>query len=611
MPRSPLLRPCQRGLAGSASTHQRNGDQINEPAITKEVRERKQELDRAKVSPYPRLELQNGHPGALPTTINCLGDPEDASKKQSNTLHKTIASKKQGNPLHKTIAGRIVSVRLSGKKLAFFDLQTDLSTTQLMLNHAALSDPKPSEDDFQHQCRLLRRGDHVIVEAKSSKTRDGDPSLQALSLPVLQSPCLQRFPVANSERPSNPDSDSPNERHIDMLTSPDIIRMIGFRHKLVRALRHYLSFHGFIEVQTPILSAQSGGATARPFETTATEFLDRRLALRVAPELWLKRLIIGGLTRVYEIGPCFRNEGLDKTHNPEFTTCEFYAAYWTLDKLQLTTENLLRYLTFDALHRESVKPGFILDIQLAHEMLADEYIENYVAGIGTFDALRLCDRGESTWPHIDFIPALNTLLGVELPNLASSNARESLLEIFETKSIPLPEKPTLPRLLDKLSSQFLEPHCYGPTWIENIPECLSPLAKSFIHPTAPNNQPVAARAELFIRGKEVVNCYEEENDPFEQRRKFVEQQKYARDPESGEIDEEAMKLDEDYIRALEWGLPPTGGWGMGVDRLLMLLTGKDRIADVLTFGNLRAVTRGAEKWGKKEKSEDKHETKEE
>ena len=201
-----------------------------------------------------------------------------------------------------------------------------------------------------------------------------------------------------------------------------------------------------------------------------------------------------------------------------------------------------------------------------------------------------------TYPEIDFIPALNNALGLELPNLASVSAIHDLVSIFTEKSLTLPAKTTLPRLLDKLCSIYLEPQCDKPTFVVNHPECLSPLSKTFIHPTAPNNQPVAARAELFIHGLEYVNCYEEENSPFEQRRKFRMQQHYAKGiAREGQVDDEAMPIDEDYIRALEWGMPPTGGWGCGVDRMVMLFTGHDRIGDVLSFGNLRAVTRGAEK----------------
>lgn len=198
------------------------------------------------------------------------------------------------------------------------------------------------------------------------------------------------------------------------------------------------------------------------------------------------------------------------------------------------------------------------------------------------------------YPRIDFIVALNEALGLKLPDLGAESAKAELVSIFNEKEIALPPHPSLPRLLDKLSTIYLESQCDKPTWIINYPECLSPLSKSFVHPSPDVAQPVAARAELFIHGREVVNCYEEENSPFEQRRKFMMQRMYARSNDNGVPDPEAMEVDEEYLKALEWGLPPTGGWGCGIDRLVMLLTEKQRINDVLTFGNLRSVTRPSE-----------------
>jgi len=193
--------------------------------------------------------------------------------------------------------------------------------------------------------------------------------------------------------------------------------------------------------------------------------------------------------------------------------------------------------------------------------------------------------------QIDFLPALNKALGLKLPDLRAESATAQVVSILKEKNIALPAHRSLPRLMDKLSAAYLETQCQGLTWIINHPECLSPLSKSFFHPSADIAQPVAARAELFVHGHEIVNCYEEENSPFEQRCKFMMQQSYANVRGGNKVDEEAMKIDEDYLKALEWGLPPTGGWGCGIDRLVMLLTGKPRINEVLTFGNLRAVTR--------------------
>lgn len=358
-----------------------------------------------------------------------------------------------------------------------------------------------------------------------------------------------------------------------MLADRTWLKTIYARSRIISAIREFMNTRGFVSVETPVLAASAGGATARPFETSATEFAGRKLALRIAPELWLKKLIIGGMGRVYEIGPSFRNEGLDKTHNPEFTTCEFYAVSYDISELMSETEKLF---------------GFIIESLFKTNAGIGESFKNLAAPSSETAKLDWVPQ----WPSIDFIPALNKALELELPDLASPSASEEILAIFDRKGLPVPSVPTLPRLLDKLSSIYLEPLCHEPTWIINTPEVLSPLAKSFSHPELPH-QRVAARAELFIRNKEVVNCYEEENSPVEQRRKFVDQQRHAH--RNKEIDLEAMRIDEDYLRALEWGLPPLGGWGCGIDRLVLTLLQKDKISDVLSFGNLRMVTHGAEK----------------
>jgi len=407
----------------------------------------------------------------------------------------------------------------------------------------------------------------AAVTGNFYRTPSGEPSLSARSIPTLLSPCLQ-VPVDTI----GPCSGHAHERHVEMRANPSIIDVLIARSRLIHSIHTFFKGMNFVNVQTPILAASAGGAIARPFETTATEFSNRKLSLRIAPELWLKRLVVGGMARIYEIGPSFRNEGIDKTHNPEFTTCEFYAIHMSIDELMTFTRDLINSVSGDLSQAGQLDSSFST-------------------------ATELLDNEQRTWPTIDFIPALNEALDVELPDLSKPDAQKALLEIFQTKNLPIPTRPTLPRLVDKLSSIYLEPRCTNATWISYIPECLSPLAKSFPHPKFPN-QRVAARAELFIHNKEVINCYEEENSPIEQRRKFVDQQRLAKLPgEDGTVveeDDEAMQVDEDYIKALEWGMPPTGGWGCGIDRLCMLMLGKDRIEDVLSFGNLRSVTRGAE-----------------
>lgn len=247
--------------------------------------------------------------------------------------------------------------------------------------------------------------------------------------------------------------------------------------------------------------------------------------------------------------------GLDKTHNPEFTTCEFYQAYSNLEELMNTTEELLCGLAqvfIAEFNKRKEPPPTAIDFTIPFH-------------------------------RIDFITGIELGIDRQLPDLTAPDSLEQVTQIFTDLKLQLPEHPTLPRLLDELCSIYVEPQCVQPTFIINPPECLSPLSKSFVHPD--NNQRVAARAELFIEGKEIANMYEEENSPWEQRRKFEDQLKYSKDAnEPGEIDEE-------YLRALEWGLPPTGGWGCGIDRLVMLFTKVRKIAEVLPFGNLRHVTR--------------------
>lgn len=389
-------------------------------------------------------------------------------------------------------------------------------------------------------------------------------SIEATELPKLLSPCLHHLPGELQDRQTRI-----RNRHTDLLVNQQSADTLRLRSQIIQNVRQFFLNDGFMEVETPILADSAGGAIARAFKTNATEFPERKLSLRIAPELWLKRLVLGGFDRVFEIGRSFRNEGrlvpmkvkpakltlsgLDLTHNPEFTTCEFYKAYADLEELIGMTEVLLG-------------------------SLADAASELKRTDLTSLQPLDL--NFTSPFNRIDFIPAIESLIDRPLPNLTAEHAPANLLQLFGELSISSPASPTLPRLLDKLSSHFLEPQCIVPTFIVHHPECLSPLSKSFLHPTT--NQRVSARAELFVNGREIINTYEEENSPFEQRRRFNEQLQY-RD------DENEAKVDESYLEALEWGLPPTGGWGCGIDRLCMLFAGTGRIGDVLSFGTLRNV----------------------
>lgn len=339
-----------------------------------------------------------------------------------------------------------------------------------------------------------------------------------------------------------------------MLVNKSVAETLRLRSHIIQHIRDFLLKDDFLEVQTPLIADKAGGAIAKPFTTVATEFSDKQLALRIAPEIWLKRLVIGGMDRVFEIGPAFRNEGLDATHNPEFTTCEFYKAFADLEDLIKMTESLLSGI---ALRVESL-------------------LQTSLSSLPAIDTTAF----HSSFPRVAFIPAIEAGLGEPLPSLSAPDAEANIISLFTKHSLPLPASPTLPRLLDKLSSIFIEPSCTAPTFITHHPACMAPLAKSFLCSTT--KQLISARAELFIANREIANMYEEENSPLLQREKFIQQLQWK-------DDENRAGVDESYLEAMEWGLPPTGGWGAGVDRMVMLFSGAKRISDVLAFGSLRNV----------------------
>ncbi|KAL2868826.1 putative lysyl-tRNA synthetase [Aspergillus lucknowensis] len=498
----------------------------------KALQHRLQELKDSCPDPYPRLRKSS-------TSIDC-------SEFRSRYTH--LANNETVEDGLVSVNGRVRTYRLAGSKLVFFDIVQDGHKVQIMCNFRRLDGATPHT--FRQFYRLLRRGDAFSVTGKPHRTGRGELTVVATEIPQLLSPCLHDVPL-DAKLHEN----SPYPRHVQFLADQTTVDTVKARSAIIQYLRQFFINRSFLEVDTPIINSVAGGAIARPFYTAATEFPERQLSLRIAPELWLKRFVVGGLDRVFEIGPSFRDEGLDRTHNPEFTTCEFYNAYSNLEDLMSTTEELLSGMA--------------------------KHINELNAQTGTLNPTTV--DFSTPFRRIDFIAGIEEAIGRRLPTLTSPTAHDQTLQIFKDLSLKLPKNPTLPRLLDDLSSLYLEPHCNNPTFIVNPPECLSPLSKSFTHPTT--GQIVAARAELFIRAKEIVNTYEEENSPSEQRRKFENQMRFSKDANRpGEVDEE-------YLKALEWGLPPTGGWGCGVDRLVMLFTGQKKIADVLPFGNLRSVTK--------------------
>jgi lysyl-tRNA synthetase class 2 len=366
-------------------------------------------------------------------------------------------------------------------------------------------------------------------------------------VPQIVAPCLHHIPEAvdNAETLAR-------RPHIHALTSDEPGDVLRLRALIYDYIRTYFISSGFLEVETPTFDVNAGGAIARPFETVANEMSNTPIRLRIAPELNLKRLIIGGQDRIFEIGRAFRNEGVDNTHNPEFSTCEFYEVGATLADVIARTEQLVHGL------------------HTAVEALRSTYFPTLAAPEIDFSG---------PFAQLPFIPTIEKASGRKLPDLLSPSASAEILDMFKELDIAIPPNPTLPRLLDTLAEQYIEPLCVNPTFITHHPEALSPLSKSYLDPTT--SQRVASRVELFINSREYVNAYEEENSPFEQRRKFMQQHDFHAEGEGA--------IDESYLEALEWGMPPTGGWGCGLDRLVMLFASKKRIADVLPFGTLRNV----------------------
>ncbi|KAF1922885.1 lysyl-tRNA synthetase [Didymella exigua CBS 183.55] len=446
-----------------------------------------------------------------------------------------------------SVFGRVRSVRLSGSKLMFLDLERDTQRLQIMVERKKLSE-HDSDEKFKSLKKVARVGDWISVEGNPTRTLSGQLTVLALKVPHILAPCLHHIPdrVDNAETLAR-------RPHIHSLTSDEPADTLRLRALIYDYIRTSFIQTGFLEVETPMFDVNAGGAIARPFETVANEMSNMPIRLRIAPELNLKRLIVGGQDKIFEIGRAFRNEGVDNTHNPEFSTCEFYEVGATLPQLIERTEHLIR-----GLHS-------------AIESLRSTYFSTLAAPEGIdFTA---------PFAQLPFIPAIERASGRTLPDLGAPTAIEDVLTFFKELSLDIPPNPTLPRLLDTLAEVYIEPLCHNPTFITHHPEALSPLSKSFTCPTT--SQRIAARVELFIAGREYVNAYEEENSPFEQRRKFMVQQDYQTEGQGA--------IDESYLEALEWGMPPTGGWGCGLDRLVMLFASKKRIADVLPFGTLRNV----------------------
>ncbi len=444
-----------------------------------------------------------------------------------------------------TLAGRLRSTRPMGK-VTFAHIEDVDGRVQLFLR---------ADDVGAETLELFNRefdlGDFVQAQGEMFRTRTGEVTLRARSLCMLAK-ALAPLPAAKDEvvdgqivrhATFNDPETRYRQRYADLAINPDVRQIFRTRAATLRALREFLDARGFLEVETPVLQPLYGGAAARPFVTHHNQ-LKQDLYLRISFELYLKRLIVGGLERVYEIGRDFRNEGVDRTHNPEFTMLEFYWAYADYEQVMALTEEMVSFTAQRVLGRQTLTyQGLDLDLT-------------------------------PPWRRVNLRQGLIEWGGIDIDAYPTAAA---LAEVMRQRGLQPDPKAPRGKLIEALMGEYIEPNCIQPTFIYDYPRDISPLAKS-----KPDNPHIVERFEAFAAGFELCNAFTELNDPLDQEARFLEM---GRD--YGADDEDRHPMDEDYLRALRYGMPPTGGFGMGVDRLAMLLTDSANIREVVLFPHLR------------------------
>ncbi len=441
------------------------------------------------------------------------------------------------------VAGRIMALRRMGKA-SFAHILDDKGRIQIYLRKDEIG---KVYDGF----KLMDIGDVIGVEGFVFKTKTGEISIHVTSLQLL-SKSLRPLPIAKEATDESGNkiiydqfADKElryRQRYVDLIVNPEVKEIFISRGKIITALRNYLDKQGYIEVETPILQPLYGGAAAKPFNTHHNT-LDIDLYLRIADELYLKRLIVGGFDGVYEISKDFRNEGMDRLHNPEFTMMELYVAYKDYEWMMKFVEKMINHIC------KSV-----------------------------FNTLEFTYEGKqinfnAPWKRISYVEAIEDKTGVNV----ITSSKDELKKLAKHLGLDLSAIGGRAKLVDEIFSISVEPELIQPTFVIDYPLILSPLAKKHR-----SKEGLVERFEAYVAGREVCNAFSELNDPLDQRKRFEDQVKMK---EAG--DEEAHQIDEDFIRAIEYGMPPTAGLGVGIDRLVMLLTNQSSIRDVILFPQLR------------------------
>jgi len=466
-------------------------------------------------------------------------DPYPARSQRSHTIAQALQLFEAGDLAEDellALVGRLKTVRVMGKS-SFAHIEDGSGRVQIYLRRDEVG-----PQSFEMFTKLLDIGDFVGVEGPMFRTRTGEVTLRVRQLALLSKAL---HPLPDKWHGLKDVETRYRQRYLDLIANPEVRQVFVTRARIVSGLRRYLDDHGFLEVETPILQPIYGGAAARPFLTHHHQ-LHQDLYLRISDELYLKRLIIGGFERVYEIGRDFRNEGVSFKHNPEFTQLEFYEAYADYHGVMRRVEEMIVFVADEVLGgRRLVYQGHEIDLS-------------------------------PPWRRLPLRQAILDATGIDYEDHPDA---PSLAAVMREKLRMQPDpKSSRGRLIDSLLGTHVEPDLIQPTFITDYPREISPLAKA-----SPDRPGVVERFEYFIGGMEMGNAFSELNDPIDQLERFKEQ---GRALMAG--DEEAHPVDEDYVRALSYGMPPTGGFGTGVDRLTMLFTDKESIREVILFPYLRS-----------------------